>query len=224
MTVHLAGSRGDALRVRVAGSDVQHLAVVGTIRGVTPLAAAGRCGEGTGSLRSRGTPPRRFSWRAPGSSTWGDEVAVSADGSYLLEDGEDRDSWLRVQVDVSWLPDVPEEARVFLRDRYNALGPDDVTAAEATAGDVATLELALVNVGANRLDGLVAWIDAATSDLEISDDGVSWSAPTSEGAGTALGQVNPGASVALHVRRTIGAGAPSAAEILNQIHFAWTGA
>lgn len=224
MTVHHAGTRGDAIRVRVGGEDVQHLAVLGTIRGVTPLAAAGRCGEGTGALRSLDTPPRRLQWRAPGSETWGTAVRVEADGSYLLEDGEDQHAWLRVGVDVSWLPDVPEEARVFLRDRYNALGPDDVSAAEASAGATEALELALANVSTNMVRAVTAWLDPATEDLELSPDGSAWSAPTSEGAGLALGDVNGGASVALHVRRTIGAGAPSAAEVLNLIHLAWEGA
>lgn len=225
MTVLRAGTRGDALRVRVAGgsSDVASLAVVGSIRGVTPLAAAGRCGPGTGALRSVGAPPRRLQWREPGSGVWGGAVRVVASGSYLLEGGEDRDAWLRVRVDLAWLAPGAEEARVFLADRHNELGPDDVAAGEAEAGAVEVLELELHNVSANRLDGLKAWLDPAAEGLELSADGDAWSAPTSEGSGIALGHLDAGAHVALYVRRTIGAGAPAAA-ILNQVHFAWTGA
>lgn len=224
MTVLLAGTRADALRVRVAGSDVQSLALVGTIRGVTPLAVAGLCGEGTAKLRSTGAPPRRFQFRAPGSSTWGEEVTVAATGEYLLEDGADRSKWIRVRVDLAWLPDGPAEANVFLRDRWNELGPDDVTAAEAAAGSVDPLTLDLVNVSPNRLDGLRAWLVSGTVDLELSPDGSAWSAPTTEGAGISLGALAPSASVPLYVRRTITAGAPPATKVLNRLRLSWEGA
>jgi hypothetical protein len=224
MTVLVAGSRGDALRLQVGASNVQHLALIGTIRGVTPLAVAGRCGEGTGSIRSFGSPPRRFAFRAPGSSTWGEEVTVGSTGDYLLEDGDDTNKWLRVRIDLAWLADVPAEARVFLRDRYNELGPDDVTSSEASAGSVETLTVTCANVGSHRLASLKAWLEVGVSGIELSPDNVAWSAPTSEGAGVALGNVEAGLTVPLYLRRTITAGAASAAKVLNQINFSWEGA
>lgn len=224
MTTLVAGTRGDALRVLFVGDDVQSLAVVGTIRGLIPLAAAGACGEGSARVRSLGSPPTRFSFRAPGSSTWGEAIVAEVSGDYLLEDGSDRSKWLRARVRTDWLASQPEEAPVFLRDRFNELGPDDVTAAEAASGSVEVLALELANVSTNRLDLLKSWIAPATSNIEVSPDGISWSAPTTEGTALALGSLDYGATLSFYVRRTITIGAASAAKLLNQLRFSWRGA
>jgi hypothetical protein len=223
VTVHVAGSRGDALRVRTSGGvEIPSLTAVGAIPGVVPLAAAGQNGPGTGYVRCDGNG--RLAWKAPGSNTYGELVTVAADGSYLLEDGEDRDAWLRVQVRTAFLPSTPAEAQVLLGDRYNALGPDDVTSAEASAGLVETTTFQLYNAGAHRVDALKAWLDASVSGIELSTDGSSWSTPTTEGAALAFGNVNPGSFATLHVRRSVVAGAASNARITNILRFSWEGA
>lgn len=224
MTVLLAASRGDALRVRTsAGVEIPSLTAIGAIPGVVPLAAAGANGPGTGRLRSQGDGTL-LQWRAPGSSTYGEAVTVAADGSYLLEDGEDTAAWLRVYVRTAFLVAGPAEAEVLLGDLYNALGPDDVTAAEATAGLVEVTQFQLYNAGAHRIDSLAVWLGASVVGLEISTDGVAWSAPTTEGAALAFGNVAPAAFATLHVRRTISAGAANNPKITDLIRFSWEGA
>lgn len=63
-----------------------------------------------------------------------------------------------------------------------------------------------------------AWLDAAVSGLELSADGSTWSAPTSEATAVDLGDLAPAASVSLHVQRTVDPGATADPEVLNLIH------
>lgn len=216
-----AGARGDALRLKLSGVEVNQMLVVGAIPGVYPLAAAARNGTGTGTIQSTGDGTL-LSWKAPGSATAGTPIPASVDGSYLLQDGVDLDKWLRVQVVAAYLVSAGS-AQVTLRDSYNGLGPDDVTAAEATAGSVETLEVTMSNDSGRGISRLVAWIDAAVSDLEISDDGAAWVSPTSEAAGLAFPDLAAGATDIIHLRRTIGAAAGSDTGVLNHLHFAWQG-
>jgi len=214
-------THADALRIEYASAEVKHLTVLGTIPGVVPLAVAARCGPGLAHLRS--TTAGRISFRAPSSSTWGPDVLCEADGTYLLEDGEDPDKWLRVLVYTSYLL-AAREAPVLLHDRYNTgVASDDVSAAEAAAGDVETYQLALANDGTAFLSQVTAWIDAATTGIEISDDGITWVSPTTEAAGLAFDPIAPGGSATLHVRRTIAASSPSDAAVLTHLHLAFSG-
>lgn len=224
MTVYRAGDRGDALRLKYSGEVVSYLSAVGSPPGVTPLAADGSNGTGTGRLRTVGLEGRRLQWRAPGSSSWGAEVTVAADGDYVLEDGDDAGAWIRVRVALAFLTAGPAEALVYLRQRFNELGPDDVTAAEASAGDVTSTTYALECASPHGVQGIKAWLDAETSGLELSDDGATWVAPTSEGSALELGDLASGASVALYTRRTVSASATSSAEALNSLHLSWEGA
>ena len=89
---------------------------------------------------------------------------VSAGGSFLLEDGDDRDKWARVSVTASRLAGTPAEARVLTREVYgNGVSYDDVSSAEASAGDVQTWELALANDSHIWLTGVLVWIDSTVS-------------------------------------------------------------
>lgn len=214
-------SHADALRITVSGVEVQHLRVAGTVPGVVPLLAAGRNGPGQGRLRTSAAGDA-LAWRAPGSATWGAWCSVPADGDYLLLDGDDLDCWLRVEVHTAYLVG-SAEAIVALADRWtNAVAQADVTAAEAAAGDVLEYALTLTNAGTQTLD-VVAWLDATTAALELSADGVSWSAPTDEASAVALGTLAPAATATLHLRRTIAAAADSDPDILNLIHLAALG-
>lgn len=219
----VAMTHGDALRIETGGQESLHLTAVGTLPGVVVLAAAGRNGPGTGRLRADqdGT---RLAWRAPGSATYGTPVVCSPDGLYLLEDGEDPDSWLRIQMRSAYAVPGHAEGRVALGDRWtNAVGHDDVTAGEASAGDVEGYTVTLSNDSTAGLSRVLAWLDAAVSDLEISDDDITYVSPTSEGAALGLADIPAGGSITLYLRRTIGAAEPSDPDVLNHLHFSYQG-
>lgn len=230
MTILLAGERSDALRLEFGGSQVVDLLQVGAIPGVAILFAGGENGPGTGKLRSTGDGTL-LQWRAPGSATFGAAVSVGSDGDYVLEDGDDPDSFLRVRVFTSFLVG-PGEADVVTRDTYNELGPDDVTAAEASAGAVETRVFGLFNRHAhNDAQDVRVWIDPATAlppatgGIEISDDGATWVTPTSPTHIDALtfASIAPGASVSIHMRRTINASTPFDPSVLNVLKWDWLG-
>ena len=215
--------RADALRLKVAAVELQHLAVVGAIPGVIPYLAAARNGPGTARIRSTGDGSV-LSYRAPGSATWGSPMSAAVDGEYLLCDGEDADKWLRITVDVSFLTSGPAEARVLLTRLYDVgVADDDVTAAEASAGDVATYTITLENTSTVTLSHLRIWLDPTTYWLEISDDGATWVTPASVAAALALPDLAAGATDTLHLRRTLPAGSPPEPSILNQIHLSFCG-
>ena len=218
-----AATRSDTLRLEYSGSEFTELHRVGTVPGVAVLAVAARCGTGTARLKTS-ADGQSLAFQAPDSSNWGTFVDVSAGGSFIVEDGDDSDKWIRVQVYPSYLPSAPAESKIYLADVYNDLGPDDVTAAEASAGDVATWQLALAND--NVVDALEVkvWIDSAVSGLEISSDGVNYYAPTSENHADVIefSRIAAGGSATLYLRRTIAAGASSDPEVLHHIHWTFT--
>jgi hypothetical protein len=205
----------DSLRISVAGAEVIHLTVAGTVPGVVPLLAAARNGPGVARLRTS-ADAAAIAWQAPGAATWGEWVPVPADGEYHLP-AADLNCWLRVRVYTAHLV-ASAEAEVPLADRYtNAVAQADVTAEEAAAGDVLDYAPTLTNAGEAAMT-VRAWLDPAAVGLEISADGLAWSAPTSESAAIAVATLAPEASAALHVRRTISSGAESDPRVLNLIH------
>jgi len=205
----LEAIRADALRLYYAGQEINHLRAVGTVPGVRVLHVAARNGHGAGILRYLGG---NLYWRAPGSSTFGAAVAVPTDGHYLLFDGDDLDAFVRVEVYTDHL--LAGDARVFLRDRYeNAIGFDDVTAAEAAAGDVTTWSITCRNESDEILYDLTAWVDFATTGITLSADDVTYA------AGVALGNLDPAESVPLYIKRTIAAAADYAPRLLTHLHF-----
>lgn len=217
----------DCLRVydSAGTTEAKHLAVVGTIPGVVPLAAAGKNGPGTARLRSYddGT---RIAWRAPGSNTYGVAVPVPADGAYLLEDGGDRNKFLRVQVYTAHLVG-PTEGRVLLGDRFNNIPAGaDFTAGQASAGATVKVELTLKNESALTITQIVAWLDAATDDpptWAISDDDVSYVSPTTEGTGLKLDDMAPASTQTLYTRKVVAASTSSVADALEHLHLAFNG-
>jgi len=220
----VAATRADALRLKVGGQEVRSLTPVGTVAGVAVRAVAGRGGGGTGHLRSRGDGTE-LSWKAPGSSSYGDPVACGTDGTYLLEDGDDRHKWARVQVYTSYLVGGGQEAAVLLGEMWNnGVGSDDVSAAEATSGDVETYELAVKNDGPMGVLDVKCWL-VSTAGLEVSKDGANWCAPDAEDHADVLvwDSIASGAQETLHVRRTIGAEAAYDPDVLNRVALAWDG-
>ena len=215
----LSGSGPGSLRIEAASFELEHLRVVGAIRGVVPQFAAARNGPGAGRLSSHGDGTW-LKWRAPGGSRFGRPVWCGADGEYVLTDGDDPDKYFRVEVFAAELVPGVVESRVSLSDVYqNALGGDDVTAAEAAAGDVASWALTLKNISNSILGQLRVWIDRNTVDIEISDDGAAWVSPTDEGAALSFGDLLIGSTTTLYVRRSIAAGAVAHGGLLNCLHF-----
>jgi len=214
----------DALRLEVVTVEVQHLAAVGTVSGVALLLAAARNGEGTGRLRidSGGV---QLSWQAPGSDTFGDKVNCTVDGEYLLEDGEDRDKWIRVQVYADHLPEDTEEAQVYLLQVYGGgVSDDDVTAVEASAGDVAVYMILMKNISAVGLSALKVWLHADTADIEISDSAIAgWVSPTTEETALDFPDLAAGDDDTLYLRRTIAASSASDAGVIDKLHFSFLG-
>jgi len=215
----------DALRLIVDSAELVHLAAVRTIPGVVLRAVAGRNGPGTGRIRSNGAAGTLLSWRAPGSSTFGPMVDAAAGGECLLSDGEDDDCWVRVEVYPDHLGTGPIGSPVHLGDLYNNhLGQADLSAAEATAGDVLEYEVTLENAGQVLwLSQIRVWLDAAVSDLEISDDGIAWVSPTSEAAALWMADLAPLASQTLYLKRTIGAAAGYDPDVLNHLRLSFFG-
>jgi len=220
---HYAGSRGDALRLKISGVEIQHLKAVGTIPGVAILQVAARNGPGTARIRSTGDGTY-LSWRAPNSDTYGSRALCSSDGICLLEDGEDRDKYVRVQVFTDHLQPNPAEAKVYLKDVYeNGVSHDDVTAGEASAGDVTAYTITLSNASTVGISQLKAWLDGAVVGLEISDDGIAYVVRDCEENPLSLADIPTGGSITFYLRRTISAGASSDTGVLSHLHFAWEG-
>ena len=216
-------THADCLQFTSGGSEVVSLDAVGVLDGVRVLQAAGSNGPGMGRLIGS-EDGNRLAWQAPGSSAAGPSVEASADGSYLLEDGDNPDAFLRVQVYADYRPDGADAARVYLGDVYeNAVSNDDVTAGEASAGDVTTWTLTLENAGNTVLSQLRVWVDSAISRIEISDDGASWVSPTSEAAALVLPDLAVGGTDTLHIRRTVAASTSSDPSELAHLHYSFHG-
>ena len=217
----LVATRADALRMEDSGTEVVHLNAVGTIPGVVLLAVAARNGLGTGTIRSEGEG-NTLSWRAPGSETFGDSVTVAADGDVLLEDGEDTDKWVRIEIHFAELAPGSASEGVLLDDVYNnAIAAVDVNASRASSGDVAIYTVTMSNDGSFTLENLDVWIDSAVSGIEISDDGIVWVSPTTEGTALSFPDLIATGSDTLHIRRTIGAASPSDAAVVDLLHLAY---
>lgn len=217
----LIETRADALVIETASGakEIRHLMAVGTVPGVSILYVAGKNGVGTGLLRT-GAGGGTLSWRAPGSSMFGAPVGISADGVLTVEDGEDRDKFLRVRVAAARLNVGAVSAEVRLGDVYdNGLAATDVTGAEASAGDVKVFALQLHNVSVQTLTDIRVWLDPTVNDLEIAPDASSWVAPTSEATALVYALLAAGAVTALDVRRTIAADKGFDPEVTNWLHY-----
>jgi len=171
-------------------ADIPLMAPIQTIPGVILLGASHRNMPGKGAIRSEGEG-NRLSWRAPGSSTFGPASEVNVDSDVLLRDGDDVNRYLRARVKTAYLQGHAAERAVYLQHLWNALF-SDVTAAEASTGVTKEVpNIFLRNVSAGTIYNIRAWIEPGTPYLEISPDGVAWSAPTTEATGLQLGTLLP---------------------------------
>lgn len=208
------GAGPDSLRWRVAGVPIAAINHLGTLPGVSVVAAAGLNGRGRGRLR---IAAGSLFWRAPASSQYGAPAGVSglADGDeLLLTDGADPSKWIRVAVYPAFLSPTAETG-IFLDDLFgNGVGPPDVTAADALAGSVPTWELELENVAASPVTAIRAYLAPGIAGVELSADASAWSAPATDAAGVGLGALNPGDVATLYARTTIDAMTPADPRVL----------
>ena len=213
----------DSLRIEASAVEVPHLYSIGSIPGVIPLLASASNGPGSGLLSSS-SDGKTLHWRAPGSLLSGIGVRCATDGNYLLHDGDDRNKWLRVQVDVSEMEGGGRGVGVALTDIYNnPVGSDDITSGQAAAGNVETYTLTLENQSNSTLSQLTVWIDSSVTGIEIADDGATWVSPKSETTGLILPDLVPGGTDTLHIRRTITAGAIADGHVLTYLHTKYRG-
>ena len=222
-----AGYGPDALRVEMYDSFPSWYVdqgAIGALDGVAVTHAGGRCGEGHAYIESYGTNQLRF--RAPGSSSYGPAVTIPADGEYVLTDGDDGYSHVRVYVDLDRLASAGATGRVVFRDRYDGIAGDMVSAAEAVVGDVEYVVVRIKNVSSCILSGLSVWYDAADTsgyDLALAAGGP-WVDANAEGSALDLPDLAPlPAYDDLYVRRTIGAGASMSLNKLCHLKFGWDG-
>ena len=210
----------DALELRTALAEYEQLRYVGTIPGVVVSHVAGLNGPGVGRLRCQDAGTR-IAWRAPGSDTFGSPIACPTDGTYLLQDGEDPDKFIRATVHASYL-EAGAEADVHIVDRYNnQTASDDVSAEEAEAGDAEAHYIVMKNRSTEMMHRPCVWLDAAVSGLEISENFVDYVSPTTKETALAFPDLAPGATDPVGIRRTIGAEAEADADVLNHLHFAF---
>jgi hypothetical protein len=220
------GEHGDALRITASSVESLPLRSIGTIPGVAVLASAARNGTGLGTIASSVSgmdgDQIALSWTDPGGGP-GAPVLIPSDGDYLLEDGTDLEKWLRVRVYLEYIK-AGSAGTVRLSSVYNnAVASDDVSAAEAAAGDVETWTVGVTNGSTVGLSHVVGWIDSDTDGIHISANGSTWVNPTSEGTGLAIGNLAAGATYTLHMKRTITASATADAAAVNLLHFSWEG-
>ena len=225
-----AAEHADALRWYVldyeCGPDkyyeeIPPLGLIRTLPGVKPLMGAGRNGPGPATIRS-GPNGTELSFRAPGSQSWGVDVDCAADGTYLLEDGEDTGKWLRIQVYADYLPNGPAEASIRMHDRYGAgVGYLELLDISVTvgAGDQTTPTYYLYNASRETISDVCVWLDPAAVDfLEIDEGGPSWVKPIAEADAVELGDVAPGEMLTVSLRQTVAAGTPADPDVLNHLH------
>lgn len=209
--------------------EVKHTHTIGSISGVVPLAAGGRnrLTDGSASIRSTGSTGRRLSWRAPGSSSYGLGVDIPTDGIYVLCDGDDLTRCIRVEVHGDHVRTTGSSASVNIADVLNnAIGGDNVTAADATAGRTDTIPLTIFNQSRHTAHHVKVWLVENAANLELSLDDIAYFSPTSETDVNVIdlaATLPRGSTAELYLRRTVSAGSTFDAGILSSIRFGWDG-
>jgi len=114
-------------------------------------------------------------------------------------------------------------ANVYIADRWgNGISGDDVTAGEATAGDVSVETWVITSNSNATISQLKVWIAVGVSGVEISDDNITFVTPIIESDALSFGDIAVDGSVNLYVKRTVVAGATSNPSIFNILEFVFT--
>jgi len=195
--------------------------------------ASDRNRPGKGALRAE-DDGKSLSWRAPGSSAFGSGVRVIADSDVMLEDGEDPGKFIQVRIKTVYLRPAPNEIRVDLQKPRTNVELVDITAAQAAAGGVFTLDYTAENRSGGVIRGTKMWIGQQAPYLSLSvDGGGSYLTPHSEAEamllpvsdGSPPGFLRPAAAnfAAFKLRRTIPAGTKADPRVLGLLHFSFDG-
>jgi hypothetical protein len=209
------------LQFQSAGNPLVSLTPVNTLPGVQILSVAALNGPGNGLLDCDAVG--NLTWAPPGGAA-GTPVDCSAGGTFLLPDATGN-AWLSVYVVAEYLA-LASQAAITLQDVYDGpLVNSDVTAAQASGGNVSTWTLSLVNTSSSSLSSVALWFTAgglaSGLGLQASLDGSTWTAPTS-GSPLAVGTMAASASVTVHLKRTIPAAEASAAAVAVELAAGWT--
>lgn len=191
-------------------------------------------GVGTGTIRV--SDANTITWTPPGS-TVGAGVTISNGQSKIVE-GSSPYSFVRVtRVSADNLADIMD--LTLVDSMNNAIGGDNVTSAEATAGVTNYRGVMLYNESAFYVDSIKVWVVAPASGFSIGIESptanaiqtiasettaptaVSFSTPTTEGGAVSIGSLAPGGMYGLWVRRTTSAGASYSPSTLNHLRFSF---
>ncbi len=169
-------THGDALRMYLTGADsdggaqtdhdaslgknrssteVPHLGISGSVQYLTIDFVSGNNGEGIGVLTVSGVS--EIKWTAPGG-TLGAAVAIANGETKIIEDGTDTDKYARITRTSATALGVAATNITLANEVNNAIGLDDVSSAEAAAGDTEYRCVCLKNEGANAITVLKAWL------------------------------------------------------------------
>src|SRR3990172_8249572 len=185
------------------------------------MGAADRKGRGRGQLQAE-DDGKLLSWKAPRSTKFGPGVRISADGQYLLEDGDDPNQCLKMKVTYAYLPSTPMVQPVYLQDVPNVY-LSNIAASQAAAGNTVTLQYFMANSGTSLVHNVRVWIDAQTPYLSISDDNVIFVTPKTEAEALLMGILSGGANKNLWVKRTIPAGSEADGRVRAWLRASWDG-
>lgn len=217
-------SHAAALRLHLSNFEPQ-LVPSAAATGLSIERVAGVCGEGAATIRIGAGPTAAF--RAPGSGAFGSAVALSADGDYLLEDGDDPDAWVTVHATVAYctvLGDFAIDLHWVYDDPLLGFGDPDVSGGAFDNYELATLEF----LGSTGLVNVKIWIDPCcvwngTAGVRLSTDGSNWYAPDSESHGDVIEFSTLSSDKSLWVRLTYPADQPASAKNIIKIHASWDG-
>jgi hypothetical protein len=160
----------DSLGGWPSSSEVASLqaSIANPILGITVDHVGGLSGNGTAYITAPAVGTLQY--KAPGSSTYGAAVAIANGETKLLEDGDNASRFIRVTRTSA--DDLTGTATLTLAIVLNnAIGMDNVSAAESSAGDTEYRCLALANDGADEVANIGLFIEPITS-AQNTDDGV----------------------------------------------------
>lgn len=223
MTVPIeAGNRADALRLMKFGlaEEIRCLHTAGTLMGVAVTYVGGRNGPGIGVLRAT-TYGESFSWKAPGSSSFGIEHVLDDDSEVILEDGEDTDKIIRIKPFPDYLSSSGGQAEVHLQDSYNEIGGPPKPYSQGLPMEY---KIDLYNISSKSLLNLKIWTHIDEDDFYLSWDGIDWTFSDAEDSPNVLyhEELEADETKTLYIKRGVGAEIPQGRiAVLNLLFFSW---
>ena len=222
----LIDTRANAVVINAGIGDLLNNAYtfVGTIPGVNITFVAAGNGPGIGRLRSE-SDGVTMRWTPPGETIEGPPVLGDVDGEYLVESPDPR-KWIRINITAAFLLPNAAESRVHLSPnlgRFANFADNDITAAQASSGDLQTYTVTAENESVKDIFGLRIWLDPLPRSPFLNiDDGIGgWLNPRSEAAARVLGDIAPGANVSFLIRRLVAPSQPFDPKVVNDARFSF---